>query len=206
MPVVVVISLVQMGWNITNGRPGGVTAFRFLGHANALGAAYFTTVGDFMIRLRGQVPNDVQWVVNPQIIMLDEATGDIVGTKDDLPPPAPLRGLWAGGWRDGLGIRLELIAAVPAGEMRQLRGHYKLVPWSGLGGNAGQIQPAAIVAPANAMSAWLTAANGRGVQPCVWRRPKPGTPGFALPALSTRVRPRFTQMTRHRRRINEFPP
>lgn len=197
----VVISTVLMEWNITGGRPGSVTAFRFLGHPNALGAAYFTTVQDFMTRLRGQIPNDVQWIVNPQILIIDETTGDLIGTKDDLIPPVPVRGLWASRWLDGLGIRLELLCGPAPGEIRPLVGHYKLVPWISPGGTAGQVIPSAVTAPRSAMAAWLTGANGRGVQPCVWRRPKPGRAGVALAVTSTRVRTEWTQITRHRRRL-----
>jgi Zn-dependent protease len=129
--------------------------------------------------------------VSPVVDVLQETTGDLVGSFA-ITPPALVTGTAAGaGAPNEVAAGLVYDTGVILGS-RRLRGRSFLSPLSHTA-VAGTIPPAGTVTNVNAMGvALITATPPAAVAPhVVWHRPKPGDPGQIFPTKSALCAAKF---------------
>lgn len=184
-------------WTGFQGAPG-YTNFHFTDlsaspgpvDARTRSSSFFNAIGSLL-------PSEVSWVVEGEVAVIDEATGQVTDYEMVNPDPTPGTGGQAGGYSAASGAVITWnTAGVRNG--RRVRGRTFIVP---LGGNTyqndGTLLPATI-STLNDAAVELVGESGFESGFCIFSRPSSSGPGGVYPVIGHRV-PDMSAVLRSRR-------
>jgi hypothetical protein len=133
---------------------------------------YVEAVGAFWVALQGAISDNVSWIVQSEVAIIDEATGNLTGIET-----VPSTGSTGTASDEELPFQTQALVRLNTGEFvhnRRVRGRI-FIPAMGESNNVGGLPSSGLRASLDAAAETLRTSNG-GVM-CVWSRPFAGKEG-----------------------------